>query len=493
MNAVKTPINWSKITQPVIKIAWALLFLTLPVTSFPYFPGGIGGKTLVQPLAIYPLIVILLLVTIPRLIKSPLPRTFLPLFAFGILAMISSVFAFSAELEEIRDVSMFARFIRNVVTLGIGGAFYLSVTLLPENWEQLKFSLRWLYYGFGVALLWGSLQALYVVHYNHSYFKLLKQLQSLVSTRKLFKTRVSGMTFEPNWFAEQIIFLLLPWLFGAVLTKQSLFKWRYKWITIEVLLLVWASGVMLFTYSRTGIVVMAILVFISFMLYRFQVAESGISKNENPRKLGRKVIEAVIVVTLILVILVAVGSQSTYFSRFWTYFTEGKARNISYIEYLAVQQRVAYWETAQRMFEAYPLIGVGLGNYAFYFDDLLPNRSWARQPEIVRQITPQNDSNRLITPKNLPGRLLAETGLIGTISFTAFVMAILGCSLFLWFSKTREQRFWSLSGFLGLLVFAFMIFSFDSFALPNMWIFFGLITAAAHLPDPTRHSEAAAP
>jgi hypothetical protein len=41
-----------------------------------------------------------------------------------------------------------------------------------------------------------------------------------------------------------------------------------------------------------------------------------------------------------------------------------------------------------------------------------------------------------------------------------------------------------MSGFISIVAFAFVIFSFDSFALPNMWIVFGLITAAAHMPDP---------
>ena len=65
------------------RFLWALFFLTLPITSFPFFPSGLGGKTLVRPLAIYPMIVILALVTIPRLLKRPLPRTILPLLALG--------------------------------------------------------------------------------------------------------------------------------------------------------------------------------------------------------------------------------------------------------------------------------------------------------------------------------------------------------------------------------------------------------------------------
>jgi hypothetical protein len=38
---------------------------------------------------------------------------------------------------------------------------------------------------------------------------------------------------------------------------------------------------------------------------------------------------------------------------------------------------------------------------------------------------------------------------------------------------------------LAMVVFAIVIFSFDSFAFPNMWVVFGLITSAAHLADPS--------
>lgn len=95
----------------------------------------------------------------------------------------------------------------------------------------------------------------------------------------------------------------------------------------------------------------------------------------------------------------------------------------------------------------------------------------------------------MITPKNLPARLLAETGVMGTAAFISFLLAIIGCSLFLWYSPSAEQRFYGIAALLALVVFGFVVFSFDSFALPNMWVIFGLITAAAHLSDPLIKTE----
>ncbi len=476
-----------KLYKTTVAVAWALLFVALPVTSFPFFPGGLGGKTLVRPLAVYPLIILVVLITIPRLFSRPLPRTFLPLFAFIIVAFISSIAAFSLDIEALRGVSIESRFLRNIITLGIGSAFYLTISLLHQTREDLNFSLRWLYTGFTIALIWGTLQALYVIYFSPQYFDLISELQSLISTRRLFPTRISGMTYEPKWFAEQISFLLLPWLLGSIITKRSVFQWRFKWLTVEWILLAWSVVIVAFTFSRTGLFMLAALSFLAFLLYRSHSGDrSGSSSGRPAKKRGRRFLEAALITLAVLIFTITIGAQNRYISRFWRYWTDDRPARKTYLEYIGFQQRFVYWQTALRTFEEFPVLGVGLGNYAYYFDEMLPNQTYNRQPEIVRQITPVEGRNRLITPKNLYARLLAETGLIGTVIFTTFIIAVLGCALFLWYSESPEQRFWGLSGILGLFVFLFVIFSYDSFALPNMWVIFGITTAAAHLSEPAQ-------
>jgi O-antigen ligase len=112
----------------------------------------------------------------------------------------------------------------------------------------------------------------------------------------------------------------------------------------------------------------------------------------------------------------------------------------------------------------------------------------------LRIITPEDGRDRLITAKNLFLRLLAETGVIGTLAFVAFVFAILGCALYLWLGRERETKFWGIAGLLGLIAFILSSLSFDSLSLPNMWVMFGLITAAARyhmrLGDQPQENEA---
>lgn len=477
--------NWRFLGSKIIKICWAFLFLALPITSFPFFPADFGGRTLVRPLSVFPLLILFLIFTLPSLFRKPLPRTLLPLFAFAVLALISSFAALFFEVESYRGVTSISRMLRNLITLGMGITFFLTVSLLPQKWEDLEFSLKWLYAGFAIALFWGTLQIIYVVHFVGRYYKLLNLIQSYISTRRLFTTRISGLTYEPKWFAEQICFLLLPWLIGSVISQRSVFRWRYKWITIEFFLLIWASLVIVFTFSRTGMLILAVLIFLGYFLFRTKVSKSE-EKKKNPSRFQKNWIRLVEAAMIVLVFLGAVyfaGSQNPYFSRLWRYWTEARKRNRTYLQFIAFEQRFVYWQTAIRIFETNPLLGVGLGNYAFYFEENLPNRPWHQQVEIMRQIMPGEGRDRLITPKNLFARLIAETGLAGVAMFSIFLIAVIGCVLYLVFSPSFEQNYWGLSGILALIVFAFVVFSFDSFALPNMWIVFGLVTSAAHLPD----------
>ena len=186
---------------------WAALLLSLPVTSFPFFPGGVGGKTLVRPLAVYPLLALVLLVTLPCLWRENLPRPPQPLLAFAVAAAASTVLAVVSLQSGGRGVSVPARAVRSLATLGVGLSLYFTVTLYPRGEADLRRSLRWMYLGMALALAWGSLQAVYILHFDRGYFDLLNRAQGYISTRPLFKRRVSGLTFEPNWFAEQIVFL----------------------------------------------------------------------------------------------------------------------------------------------------------------------------------------------------------------------------------------------------------------------------------------------
>jgi len=486
-------VDGKKIISSISKICWILFLITLPISNFPIFPGGIGGGTLVRPLSLYPLIILLIIVILPRFISKPLPKTVLSFLPFVVVALVSSLIASLQGIESLQGVTAPERTFRALVTLGVGGAIYLLVTLWPENDEDLKLSLRWLYVGFSLALFWGTLQTIYVVHFSPRWFELLSSAQRFISIRKLFTNRISGLTYEPNWFADQISFLLLPWLLAAVLSGYTVFKWRWRWVTIELFLLGWALAILPFTFSRAGLLVMLFLVVVGLLFFR---SSKKRGKGEQPGKKfpWRRIFEVVILITVLAAIIFFAGSRNDFFARIWDYWERAPNEGyvsylINYFDYLGFGARFTYMETAFEIFDQHPILGVGLGNYVFYFNENLPDRPLAAVPEVLRLVVPESVGAKLITPKNLIIKIMAETGILGLSTFIAFIMAILGSALYLWFSPNKEVKFWGIGGLLGLIAFGLVAFSFDSFAIPNMWVVFGLITAAMRLAKKKSSSE----
>ena len=480
INAVQRD-NLYRIYSVVLEAAWILFLVTLPVTSFPFFPPDLGGGTLVRPLGVYPLLVLVAFGTVPRLVKSRLPRTLLSFLPFVLAALAGVLLASLRSVEPVQGVSVSSRMLRALITLGLGGAIYFTVVLIPRSTEDLRSTLRWLYIGFAAALLWGSLQAIYVIRFSDRYFEFLSSIQGFVSIRRLFPARISGLTYEPNWFAEQIAFLLMPWLFAAVLRKRSFFPWRLGRVTAEWFLLIWSGVVLVFTYSRTGLFIMLVLVIVSMMFFIFK--RDVKARKDHPSQvkgvLGRVGGAGATVLVLSALIFLA-GTQNGYFSRLWRYWTQD-TKTSSYIEYIAFGQRIIYWETAYNIYTRNPVLGVGLGNFAFYFEENLPHRPFNTVPEVLRIVTRRQGASRLITSKNLYTRLLAENGLVGSATFFVFVIAILGCALYLWLSEDPEENYWGVAGLMGLVAFAVTAVSTDSFSIPNMWVVFGMVTAAAHI------------
>jgi O-antigen ligase len=474
--------NWQSITRFV----WAIFLVTQPVTSFPYFPAGLGGSTLVRPLSTYPLLILLAIAIVPRLRRTALPRTLLPLIAFGLVALAGSLLAFERGLDPAIGISLADRTVRTLVTLALGMAFFLAVALYPQTVEDLRFTLRWLYYGFFVAFFWSIFQIVYVIDFDRPYFRLLKKYQRYISIRRLQPSRISGMTYEPNWFAEQIAFLLIPWLFASVISGFSVFRWRWKWLTVEALLLGMASIMLIFTYSRAGLALF-VLQLVLVLLFRPGGRRASREKSSDPRQrsanspwkaLAKRALQTGLAVALLGALLFAAGSRNNYFARLWSYFTNENASG-KYLQYIAFSQRFTYWETAYSIYEDYPLLGIGLGNYTFYFADYLPDRPLQPTPELLYKLTPVEGRNQVVTVKSLLPRLLAETGLLGFATFLAFVIAILGCVLWLLLDPDPARQFWGRAGLLGWIAFWGFSFSFDSFSLPNLWVVFGLISAAA--------------
>lgn len=459
----------------VERTAWAAMLLTLPVTSFPYFPPAIGGEALVRPLSIYPLGALLALVIAPRLLNRPIPRTLLTLIPFTLVAAASSLLSLLRGIEPALGISIEARVLRGLFTLAIGCAYYVTMALLADDIDDLRFSLRWIYAGGVAALAWGTFQAVGVWTQSAELFAVIQKMQSYISIRPLRPERIAGLTYEPHWFAEQIILLILPWSLAAVLNGYSAFRWRRKRLTMETLVLAWSVLLLPFTFSRAGLLNLVIICFLGVIFFR------KIDAGRLSAVLRRRVLEAILVAVVVATPIYLIGTRNPFFARVWEYWKQPNPSLTGYLSYLGFDARVIYGQAAYNTYLAYPVMGVGLGNYAFYFEEMLPYRPVADVPEILLMITPEAGRDRLITSKNFYLRILAETGIVGAVAYLAFFMANLGCALHLWLSQEDEWRYWGTASLLGLLAFSLSALTFDSFVIPNTWVVFGLITAAARV------------
>jgi O-antigen ligase len=470
------------LSKAFIRVVWACFLVTLPVTSFPYFPPAIGGETLVRPLTIYPLIILILFVVLPRLFSRPVPRTFISLLPFMLVATASSLLSLLRGIEPALGISVTARIFRGMFTLAIGCATYLTLSLLPEEPSDLNYSLKWIYAGCAMALFWSSLQVIYIIHFNPTWFNFLSRIQEHISIRRLLTDRISGLTYEPHWFADQMILLLVPGTLAAVLSGHTIFRWRWRWLTIEHLLLGWAILVLPFTFSRSGLLNLVLLAALS--AFFFHIRSKPIRRSAPKHHERWSSIPMVRVALVLLVVSLPVylaGTRNTFFSRLWGYWFRDDATLSGYISSLGFDARAAYSQAAFNTFAKYPFLGVGLGNYGFYLEEMLPYRPIAYIPEVLRVITPEFGRDRLVTSKNFYLRLLAETGIVGAVAFLVFGIANLGNAVWLWLATPEEPRYWGGVSMIGLVAFALSAFTFDSFVIPNMWVVFGMISAATYV------------
>lgn len=476
---------------------WVLVVLCLPVTSFRYFPL-LGRETQVRPLSLYPLAGLLALLAVRQWkrrklgLSSP-ALTVLALFLLAALAA-TAVGALYAPLD-LFDQSYAGRVLRAWITVAIGLAFFLASIWMNENEEDLKITLKWLYAGLALHILWGGVQALALFtdilpRYLVDAWQETFSIRGLVNSR-----RVSGLAFEPSWLSGQLVTLYLPWLYASLVRGYRLLRWRW----VEPLLALGSLGILVLTYSRSGVLLVVGVAGLTFLLADwarvrqawgwFKSPFSG-SRPQVRTEPGRSVgargrwVDVGVRVALILAVAAGVGSafsilsKREYFARLWQ---AEKSSPVEYMVDIYAGPRLAYAAAAWDIYDAHSLTGVGIGASGLYMHDALPD--WARTtiPEVAHLFSP--DNTLYPNPKNLYLRLLAETGLAGFWLFVLFNLAALA-QVIKWMKS--PGRLASLVGAAGLFTWlALMAYHFtqDSFAMPNLWVGLGMVLGLSLKPE----------
>ena len=466
MKASSIPLSLDTIARAL----WAAALLTLPVTSFRYFPAGEG--TYERPLAFYPLIPLMVVLLIKLLRdRTVFPRagTLTPLAVFLLAALIASLLGILLGPVPMRGQEAIGRILRAWATIFIGVVFFIAAVWMNRNEDDLRFSIKWLFAGFIIDILWSGLQG--ATFYLHIFPKpLVTHWQRAISLRELIRTnRISGLAYEPSWLAGQISTLYLPWLFAALLTRMRVT--RFKWL--EPALLILAVLLLLATFSRGGLLTVAATVFITFLLVGRTQIRTTWDWFVNGFHHGREVILRLVVILLIVGSLsgaLFILGQKGYISRLWN-------TQATTVENFLIQNsagaRVAYMWGAMGAYQEHPWVGVGLGASGFYIYNNLPDWVQTTVPEIARQLSP--DNSLYPNPKNLYIRLMAETGLIGFFLYIAFQFSILGDALV---ALKQKSTVWQTLGIASIFTWLALIFynmTQDSFAIPNLWINIGIL------------------
>ena len=470
--------------RKVTHLLWALALLTLPVTSFRYFPG-LGENTYVRPLAFYPLALLLPLLLIQVLrnkIDSPWPGSLVVLGAFLLAILAATLFGVLHAPLEMRGQSYWGRTIRAWATVIIGLSFFLSAVWMNRDENDLKFTVRWLLAGFVLDIAWSGVQALAF------YTPLLQKVtvthwQLAFSMRELVKTnRVSGLAYEPAWLAGQIATMYLPWVFAAVLTKTHFT--RFKWL--EALLFGLGGVVLLATFSRGGLFTALSAVALTFLFVGGEQMRSALrwfisGFRRSGHMAQNSLISIGMRISIILLILAMLAGsvsflgQKGYFARLWT--TQAESLEDFIIENSA-GARAAYNWSGLATFDDRPWLGVGLGASGFYLYENLPDWALTTVPEIARQLSP---SNRLYpNPKNMYVRILAEGGLLSFFLFLAFLFGLLGDALS-FLRKSGPLRFLGIASLCSWLAISLYNLTQDSFATPNIWLNLGILVGMSRI------------
>jgi hypothetical protein len=312
---------------------------------------------------------------------------------------------------------------------------------------------------------------------------LVENIQRGFSVRGLSNNnRISAFAFEPSWLADQIVIFYFPWLFSALLSGYRLT--RHRWL--EPLLLIFAAVLLMFTFSRGGVLI-ALIISAIVVLITGRTWLSGLwgwmlsplqktSSSTQSRSLAGLLRIALLVV--ILVSLAGAGfvfSQNPYFSSFLEYDTA--ADLYEYVINVSAGSRLAYAVSGLNIFADYPWMGVGLGASNLYLYNYLPDWALTDLPEINRRLSP--DSNTLSNTKNLYVRLLSEVGIFGFWFFAAFYLSLLAEVRALFISAKPKLRHIAIAGLFIWLAVALRNFTQDSLTFPIMWVGFGIILGLA--------------
>jgi hypothetical protein len=407
-----------------------LLFL-LPITSMPLVARLLGSDTVAAP-SIIILAFLFLLWFIPYLVKrGELSNLSIPLLFFIVCAILSTICAIFIEIPTFKGFSVLRGNIQSIITLFIGGSFFIVLATYPKDKKDLKTALQVINWSGVFLLIWAAMQAISWFGF-HKYPQWMFDLQGMISSRVLYHGRVTGFALEPSWLSHELNMLYIPLWLSASIRKYSSHDFRIFGLSIENFLLVGGVGALVLTFSRGGYI--AFLCMLTLIIFYLNIRLIEIIKRFWLRKrgiLGRislfqsRSITVFLSILIIICYLFLILSGTIILSKvdprmkdLFTFSGDKENPLLSYFNNLQFGERAIYWLAGWEIFGDHPLLGVGLGNAGFFFPQKIIPYGWTLIE--VRRL--MYTSNVLLNIKNLWIRLLAETGIVGFSFFMSWIV-----------------------------------------------------------------------
>lgn len=122
----------------LVSIAFGLMFLCLPISSFPYLSRIFGG-TAVAPLSVVPAFLLVFILVIPNIIKTQaFSSQFKPLFLFFLVALISTLLMYFRNMPTFRDTHFIKNAMEGFITLLMGITFYYLCAHFLKSEDKVK-------------------------------------------------------------------------------------------------------------------------------------------------------------------------------------------------------------------------------------------------------------------------------------------------------------------------------------------------------------------
>ena len=502
VSPARIAVRWqsSRLTNAFYQMIWSAGVLLLPITSLPLIIDFTSASTVAPPTPVLFLLLGVVWLFPLILLRGQMPVEVVPFLAFLLVVFISWGASFFLNTPPFRGKSVFSEGIEALVTLAFAAAVYLVTSAwLSRGQDKLRFGLVLLNWGGAILIAWSMVQAVIILFFEGDFSFKMIQFQNMFSSRHdpLFVTRITGFAYEPSWFAHQLNMVYLPVWLAASLTGFTAQRRKLGRLSVENILLVcgvislylsfsrvgWISFLAIIAWLFLGFFRKAVNIFSNWLLSRTWIA-SVIGKGGIKAAL-LKGLSTFLVFFLFAAFFLSIGIGLLYLgikidprlariaSR--DLFAAGSFYHLT--NYLEFAERVLYWAAGWNIFNAHPLLGVGLGNAGFYFPQKMPAFGWSLTE--VNQLF----NYQAIIPniKSMWVRILAETGLVGISVFAAWYYMLWQSGRLARQAKDQILRVTGLAGQFVLIAFLVEGFSIDSFALPYFWFAVGLLSAAAAL------------